>query len=196
MDPRSVAVMLLGFTSLVVVPTEPLEEPTAPVVPVPEAAADPADVFQYPLPTWSPHCLGFGSQWRYCNGQALRACASGAVWLHTGADIATGIQPVVAAGDGVIAGYQIDPTFRGGVLIRHQMTKGVVMTQYWHVWLRPGFTAGSEVKRGQAFADVADMGSRSEERRVGKECRARWTPEQEEKKRNRSDQGNEERNRM
>ena len=161
MDPRSVAVMLLGFSSLVVVPTEPLEEPTAPVVPVPEAAADPADVFQYPLPTWSPHCLGFGSQWRYCNGQALRACASGAVWLHTGADIATGIQPVVAAGDGVIAGYQIDPTFRGGVLIRHQMTTGVVMTQYWHVWLRPGFTVGSEVKRGQAFADVADMGSRT-----------------------------------
>src|SRR5436305_3737856 len=132
MDPRSVAVMLLGFTSLVVVPTEPLEEPTAPVVPVPEAAADPADVFQYPLPSWSPHCLGFGSQWRYCNGVALRACASGAVWLHTGVDVvARAGEPVVAAGDGVIAGYLIDPQFRGGVLIRHRTTAGVVITQYW-----------------------------------------------------------------
>jgi murein DD-endopeptidase MepM/ murein hydrolase activator NlpD len=129
--------------------------------PPPAAAPAAADVFQYPLPTWSPHCLGFGSQWRYCNGAALRACPSGAVWLHTGADVQTGIQPVVAAGDGVIVGYQTDPTFRGGVLIRHQTSAGVVITQYWHVWLRSGFGVGTPVKRGQAFADVADMGSRT-----------------------------------
>jgi murein DD-endopeptidase MepM/ murein hydrolase activator NlpD len=73
----------------------------------------------------------------------------------------TGIQPVMAAGDGVIAGYSIDSTFRGGVLIRHQTSAGVVVTQYWHVWLRSGFAVGSAVKRGQAFADVADMGSRT-----------------------------------
>jgi len=125
--------------------------------PPPAAAPAAADVFQYPLPTWSPHCLGFGSQWRYCNGVPLRACPSGAVWLHTGADVQTGIQPVVAAGDGVIVGYQTDPTFRGGVLIRHQTSAGVVITQYWHVWLRSGFGVGTPVKRGQAFADVADM---------------------------------------
>jgi murein DD-endopeptidase MepM/ murein hydrolase activator NlpD len=138
---------------------EPLPPP-APAAP-PVASASEADVFQYPLPTWSPHCLGFGSQWRYCNGTALRACPSGAVWLHTGADIATGIQPVTAAGDGVIVGNLIDPTFRGGVLIRHQTTAGAVITQYWHVWLRPGFAVGTAVKRGEAFADVADMGSRT-----------------------------------
>ena len=140
-------------------PTEPAPAPPAAAPRV--AAASEADVFQYPLPTWSPHCLGFGSQWRYCNGTALRACPSGAVWLHTGADIATGIQPVTAAGDGVIVGYLIDPTFRGGVLIRHQTTAGAVITQYWHVWLRPGFAVGTAVKRGEAFADVADMGSRT-----------------------------------
>ncbi len=140
-------------------PTEPAPAPPAAAPRV--AAASEADVFQYPLPTWSPHCLGFGSQWRYCNGTALRACPSGAVWLHTGADIATGIQPVTAAGDGVIVGYLIDPTFRGGVLIRHQTTAGAVITQYWHVWLRPGFAVGTAVKRGEVFADVADMGSRT-----------------------------------
>src|SRR6266446_10614379 len=105
--------------------------------------AQPADYFQFPLPTWPPHCLGFGSEWRYCNGTPLRACASGAVWLHTGVDIASGIQPIKAAGDGVIIGYMVDPTFHGGVLIRHRTSFGVVITQYWHVWLRSGFHAGS-----------------------------------------------------
>ena len=121
-----------------------------------------SDVFQFPLPVWAPHCLGFGSQWRYCNGTALRACANGSVWLHTGADIRTVAgAPVAAAGDGVIIGFQVDPTFRGGVLIRHKTTFGVVITQYWHVWLRPGFAAGTSVKRGQVFASIADMGSRT-----------------------------------
>ncbi len=111
--------------------------------PAPPAVVSSADVFQFPLPTWPPHCLGFGSEWRYCNGTPLRACASGAVWLHTGVDIASGIQPIKAAGDGVIIGYMVDPTFHGGVLIRHRTSFGVVITQYWHVWLRSGFHAGS-----------------------------------------------------
>ena len=102
-----------------------VSSPAPPAAPV----ANPADVFQFPLPTWPPHCLGFGSQWRYCDGTALRSCASGAVWLHTGVDIASGIQPIRAAGDGVIVGYMIDPTFHGGVLIRHRMTTGVVIMQ-------------------------------------------------------------------
>jgi murein DD-endopeptidase MepM/ murein hydrolase activator NlpD len=119
-------------------------------------------VFQFPLPTWAPHCLGFGSQWRYCDGTPLRKCASGAVWLHTGVDISTPAgRPVAAAGDGVITGYMIDSEFKGGVLIRHRMTTGTVFTQYWHVWLRSGFKVGSSVKRGQVFADVASMGSRT-----------------------------------
>ncbi len=129
--------------------------------PAPPAVANSADVFQFPLPTWPPHCLGFGSQWRYCNGTALRSCASGAVWLHTGVDIASGIQPIKAAGDGVIIGYMVDPTFHGGVLIRHRTSSGVVITQYWHIWLRSAFHVGSAVKRGQVFADVASMGSRT-----------------------------------
>jgi murein DD-endopeptidase MepM/ murein hydrolase activator NlpD len=115
-------------------------------------------VFQYPLPTWEPHCLGFGSEWRICQGTVLRACPSGAVWLHTGVDVVSGLQPVMAAGDGVIAGYLVDPTFRGGVLIRHSTSEGVFITQYWHVWLRPGFQVGTPVTRGATFADVADMG--------------------------------------
>lgn len=127
-----------------------------------EAAAQKAVYFQYPLPTWEPHCLGFGSEWRYCNGTILRQCsANGAIWLHTGVDITTGIQPVMAAANGVIAGYTVDPTFRGGVLIRHQTPDGIVITQYWHVWLRPGFTVGTRVAKGQIFADIADMGSRT-----------------------------------
>jgi len=65
----------------------------------------------------------------------------------------------MAAADGVIAGYTVDPTFRGGVLIRHSTSQGIVMTQYWHVWPRPGFKVGTPVKRGQVFADVADMGA-------------------------------------
>jgi murein DD-endopeptidase MepM/ murein hydrolase activator NlpD len=127
--------------------------PAAPVT-VPHS-----DYFNYPLPTWEPSCLGFGSQWRLCNGSVLRACASGAVWLHTGVDIKTGIQPVMAAADGVIVGYTVDPTFRGGVLIRHSTSFGIVITQYWHVWPRPGFKVGTPVTRGEVFAYVADMGA-------------------------------------
>ena len=126
------------------------------------AAAAASDVFQLPLSSWAPHCLGFGSQWRYCNGVALRACPNGTVWLHTGVDIkAVAGQAVRAAADGVIAGYIIDPQFHGGVLIRHRTSFGVVLTQYWHVWLGAGFGVGSRVSRGQMFANIASMGDRT-----------------------------------
>src|SRR5256886_12777462 len=145
------AVILFPLAQLLV------SSPAPPAAPV----ASPADVFQFPSPRWPPRCLDFGSQGRYCDGAALRSCAWGAVWLHPGVDIASGIQPIRAAGDGVIVGYMIDPTFHGGVLIRHRMTTGVVITQYWHVWLRSGFHVGSVVQRGQVIADVASMGSRT-----------------------------------
>ncbi len=154
--------MLASFASLLVIPTEPTQASAPSPTPTPDAPDSSADIFQYPLSSWSPHCLGFGSQWRYCNGTPLRTCASGAVWLHTGTDeVASAGQPVAAAGDGVIIGYATDPTFRGGMLIRHPTTDGVVITQYWHVWPRSGFAVGTPVKRGQVFADVADMGSRT-----------------------------------
>jgi len=125
-------------------------------------AVQPAEYFQLPLPSWEPHCLGFGSEWRYCNGTVLRRCSTtGAVWLHTGVDIKSGIQPVMAAATGVIIGYIVDPTFRGGVLIRHETPNGIVITQYWHVWPRSGFKVGSVVTKGEVFADIADMGSRT-----------------------------------
>jgi murein DD-endopeptidase MepM/ murein hydrolase activator NlpD len=126
------------------------------------ASVQRADSFQFPLPTWAPHCLGFGSQWRLCDGTVLRSCAAtGAIWLHTGVDIRSGIQPVRAAANGVIIGYQVDPTFKGGVLIRHQTGHGIYLTQYWHVWPRPGFRPGKVVTKGQVFADIANMGSRT-----------------------------------
>lgn len=135
----------------------------APSAAAPRAVvASSQEVFDFPLATWSRHCLGFGSEWRYCNGTPLRECPSGAVWLHTGTDVvADAGQGVAAAGDGVIAGYLVDPTFRGGVLIRHQLATGVVVTQYWHVWLRSGFAVGSRVHRGDVFAQVADMGDKT-----------------------------------
>ena len=140
----------------------PPAEAAAPTAAPVQADAQPADYFSYPLPTWQPHCLGFGSQWRLCDGTVLRRCSkTGAIWLHTGVDITTGIQPVMAAANGVIAGYTVDPTFKGGMLIRHITAEGVVLTQYWHVWPRPGFGVGTVVTRGQKFADVADMGSRT-----------------------------------
>jgi murein DD-endopeptidase MepM/ murein hydrolase activator NlpD len=151
--------VLVGAVLALVVPDPPGITPApAPAAPITVPASD---YFQYPLPTWEPHCLGFGSEWRLCDGTVLRACASGAVWLHTGVDIKTGIQPVMAAADGVIAGYIVDPTFRGGVLIRHSTSQGIVLTQYWHVWPRAGFKVGTPVKRGQVFADVADMGAQT-----------------------------------
>jgi len=131
----------------------------APVVPT---AAQPVDYFQFPLPSWAPHCLRFGSEWRYCDGTVLRRCsATGAIWLHTGVDITTGIQPVMAAANGVIIGYIVDPTFRGGILIRHETASGIVITQYWHVWPRSRYTVGTVVTRGEVFADIGDMGSRT-----------------------------------
>jgi murein DD-endopeptidase MepM/ murein hydrolase activator NlpD len=125
-------------------------------------SAQRADSFQFPLPTWKPHCLAFGSPWKLCDGTVLRRCtATGAIWRHTGVDIRTGIQPVRAAANGVIVGYIVDPTFKGGVLIRHQTAQGIVLTQYWHVRPRPGFRPGKVVTKGQVFADVANMGSRT-----------------------------------
>jgi hypothetical protein len=125
-------------------------------------AAQPVDYFQFPLPSWAPHCLGFGSEWRYCDGTVLRRCSTtGAIWLHTGVDITTGIQAVTAAANGVIIGYIVDPTFKGGVLIRHETAQGIVITQYWHVWPRAGYKIGTVVSRGEVFADIADMGSRT-----------------------------------
>ena len=157
---RAGMVILLSFVSLIVFPTDPAQR-HAPPANVHEALVSAADVFQYPLATWAPHCLGFGSQWRYCNGTPLRSCGS-AVWLHTGTDVVASVgEPVMAAGDGVILGYLVDPTFRGGILIRHQTTAGVLITQYWHVWPRAGFGVGSSVSRGQVFAEIADMGSRT-----------------------------------
>ena len=153
--------------------TAPGPSATAQVSPSPSASAGPTsspsplaarsanDYFQFPLPTWNRHCLGFGSQWRLCDGTVLRRCASGAVWLHTGFDVRTGIQPVRAAANGVIVGYTVDAYFKGGVLIRHQTSFGVVITQYWHVWPRAAFRVGTRVKRGQVFADIASMGSRT-----------------------------------
>ena len=151
--------VLVATVLAVVVPGPPgTTTPPSGAAPITVPASD---YFQYPLPTWEPHCLGFGSEWRLCNGTVLRACASGAVWLHTGVDIKTGIQPVMAAADGVIAGYIVDPTFRGGVLIRHSTSQGIVLTQYWHVWPRAGFKVGTPVKRGQVFADIAEMGAQT-----------------------------------
>jgi murein DD-endopeptidase MepM/ murein hydrolase activator NlpD len=157
--------VVVGVVATVMLqPVDPSAPPVSAPLPMPVRAAvvSSADIFQYPLPTWAPHCLGFGSQWRYCNGTPLRVCpSSGAVWLHTGVDIRTGIQPVMAAGDGVIVGYTIDPVFHGGVLIGHRTSFGAFITQYWHVWLRPGFGVGTPVKRGEAFADIASMGDRT-----------------------------------
>ena len=159
---------LLGSVAWMLVPLDPggPPAPSGPVAPVAPAMRGSlvasADIFQHPLASWSPHCLGFGSQWRYCNGTPLRECANGAVWLHTGSDeVASVGEPVMAAGDGVIIGFQVDSQFRGGVLIRHRTSFGVVVTQYWHVWLRAGFATGVSVKRGQVFASIADMGSRT-----------------------------------
>ena len=150
----SISVPLIALAISVVMPDVPRAAAVADVVA--------SDVFQLPLSSWAPHCLGFGSQWRYCNGVALRACPNGAVWLHTGVDIkAVAGQGVMAAADGVIAGYIIDPQFHGGVLIRHRTSFGVVLTQYWHVWLGAGFGVGSRVSRGQTFANVASMGDRT-----------------------------------
>ena len=36
-----------------------------------------------------------------------------------------------------------------------------MITQYWHVWPRPGFKVGTVVTKGEVFADIADMGSRT-----------------------------------
>ncbi|HET7419488.1 MAG TPA: M23 family metallopeptidase [Candidatus Dormibacteraeota bacterium] len=157
---RALVALLLSGLQLMVAPPDPHGAAVPSAVRTMAPAA--SDVFQLPLPTWSPHCLGFGSQWRYCNGTPLRACADGSVWLHTGTDeVASVGDPVAAAADGDVIGYLVDPTFRGGILVRHATTFGVVITQYWHVWLRSGFTVGSHVKRGQVFADIADMGDKT-----------------------------------
>jgi murein DD-endopeptidase MepM/ murein hydrolase activator NlpD len=153
---------LVAFAGMLVFIPVDTSGPPVSVQPVAGHIVGSAEVFAYPLASWQPHCLGFGSEWRYCNGMALRACASGAVWLHTGVDIrAAAAEPVMAAADGVIIGYLIDPQFHGGVLIRHQTTEGVFITQYWHVWLRAGFAVGVAVRRGETFADIASMGDKT-----------------------------------
>ena len=153
--------MISGFAALLLTLSQLLMT-SLPPPPAPRPVAPASDVFELPLASWKAHCLGFGSPWTYCDGTPLRECANGAVWRHTGADeVAAAGTPVRAAADGVITGYMVDPQFRGGVLIRHRTTFGVVVTQYWHVWLRAGFRTGTAVRRGQVFADVASMGGRT-----------------------------------
>ena len=41
---------------------------------------------------------------------------------------------------------------------------------------RPGATSNDGVNRWMRFGSYADAVTRSEERRVGKECRSRWSP--------------------
>src|ERR1700694_5320311 len=103
--------LLVGAVAAFVVP-----DPSGPPAFVPAAriVVPASDYFNYPLPTWEPHCLGFGSEWRLCNGTVLRSCASGAVWLHTGVDIKTGIKPVMAAEGGGIGVSIADLTVHGG----------------------------------------------------------------------------------
>jgi len=68
------------------------------------------DVF-VPSRPGEPHCLGFGQPVAPCNGVVRRACANGAVSLHTGIDIrAAAGQPVMAAGNGVTIDHLIDPS--------------------------------------------------------------------------------------
>src|SRR5258708_17615402 len=90
-----------------------VEAPSGVSTPVPAApvTVPHSDYFNYPLPTWEPHCLGFGSEWRLCNGTVLRAWSSGAVWLHTRVDIKTRIQPVMAAAHAVIGGRTRGSTY-------------------------------------------------------------------------------------
>src|SRR5258708_40233269 len=71
----------------------------------------------------------------------------------------SGIESEMVGGGWVMGGCAVDPTFRGGVLIRHSTSYGIVITQYWHAWPRPGFKVGTPVTRGEVFADVADMGA-------------------------------------
>src|SRR2546430_17400015 len=81
---RATAALLLSALQLVlVVPTGSVAAPAAAVPAPPQDKPNPADVFQSPMPTWQPHCLGFGSEWRYSQGKPLPACA---VWVgvHTG----------------------------------------------------------------------------------------------------------------
>lgn len=76
--------LALGLSGISMSVATPGGGDTPPVLgPAPAAASRPAaDLFQFPLPAMAPHCLGFGSQWRYCNGTPLRQCPNGAVWLH------------------------------------------------------------------------------------------------------------------
>ena len=168
---RVPAVILLALSAAAALAPSPAMAPASSVLQAPAVApAAPTtalrqavsanDYFQFPLPTWTRDCDVFGSDWRLCDGTPLRTCPSG-VWRHTGFDVRSGIQPVRAAANGVIAGYMVDSYFKGGVLIRHQTSFGIVITQYWHVWLRKGFKVGTYVTRGQVFADVASMGSRT-----------------------------------
>src|SRR5205814_1413680 len=67
--------ILMLFAQLIAMAAGQAAPPATP------APVNSADVFQLPMASWQPHCLGFGSQWRYCSGTALRSCANGAVWL-------------------------------------------------------------------------------------------------------------------
>ena len=57
---------------------------------------------------------------------------------------------------------------------------GISMSGLAEILLKAGFkVTGSDMKASEITDQLADMGAlinRSEERRVGKECRSRWSP--------------------
>src|SRR5260370_529061 len=124
------------------------------------AGAQPADYFQFPLPSWEPHCLGFGSEWRYCNGTVLRRCSgSGAVWVHPGGDIKTEVQPGMAAGNDGTIGHHADPTVPAGSFTRPETPVGRTRTRDG----RAGGTCGGKGSRcggGPGHRGALDRGRR------------------------------------
>ena len=93
---------------------------------------------------------------------------SGEKFFHHGIDFDVRRYLLSAVASGVVSGVGNDPTHGICQTIRY----GQYEVTYGH--LSNVFAQfGRQVKAGQT---VAMSGDRSEERRVGKECRSRWSP--------------------
>ena len=79
-----------------------------------------------------------------------------------------------------LLGLTLDPDFanNGWVYFAYMVETNVEAGQPFPDYIQDSYTRVERVQVSLADANIADESTRSEERRVGKECRSRWSPYQ------------------
>src|SRR5690606_41939759 len=99
-------------------------------------------------------------------------------------DSVTCFMQAVHGEEQVLSSFCLNPAIKKVFLVGSQATYGHIHDKVQHLDAAPIFT-GDTIKKIAALSDSEFTLLRSEERRVGKECRSRWSQYHERRKRDR-----------